>query len=48
MSKPLIASAKSLELLRKYTAKGHHKDSVVKADEFEKVMTHKQPDVQCI
>ena len=47
VSKPLIASAKSLELLRKLTAKGHHKDSVVKADEFEKVMTHKQPDVQC-
>ena len=47
MSQPLIASAKSLELLRKHTAKGHHKDSVVKADKFEKVMTHKQPDIQC-
>ena len=47
VSQPLIASAKSLELLHKHTAKGHHKDSVVKADEFEKVMTHKQPDIQC-
>ena len=47
MSQPLIASAKSLDLLRKHTAEGHHKDSVVKADEFEKVMTHKQPDIQC-
>ena len=47
VSQPLIASSKSLELLHKHTGKVDHKGSVVKEDEFEKVRTHKQPDIQC-
>ena len=36
---------KALELFRKHAKKGYHKEAVVRADEFVKVMSHKQSDI---
>ena len=47
VSRSLTTFNKALEVLRKHTDKSYHKDAVVKADEFLKVMTHKQPHIQC-
>lgn len=47
VSRPLTTFTKALELLRKHADKAYHKEAVVKADEFLKVMTHQQPDIRC-
>ena len=44
--RPLTAFTKALELLRKHADKQHHKDAVIRSDEFLKVTRHQQPDVQ--
>ena len=46
VSRPLTMFTKALELLRKHVDKAYHKEAVVKADEFLKVMTNKQPDIR--
>ena len=46
VSRPLIAFAKALELLRKHADKHYHKDAVIMSEEFLKVMSNQQPDIQ--
>lgn len=43
VSKPLTNFKKAIEILRKHTEKDHHKGSVVKSEEFMKVMSNKKP-----
>ena len=43
VSRPLTVFTKALELLWKHADKAYHKEAVVKADEFLKVMTNQQP-----
>ena len=44
VSRPLTTFTKALKLLRKHVDKAYHKEAVVKADKFLKVMTNQQPD----
>ena len=46
VSRPLTAFTKALELLRRHVDKQYHKDAVIRADEFVKVMTHQQSDIR--
>lgn len=45
VSRLLTVFTKALELFRKHADKGYHKEAVVRAKEFVKVMTHRQPDI---
>lgn len=44
VSRPLTAFTKALEILRKHTEKGYHKQAVVGSEEFMRVMRQEQPD----
>ena len=44
--RPLTVFAKALELLCKHTGKCHHKDAVVKSEEFLRMMTHQWSDIR--
>ena len=46
VSQPLTKFVKALELFWKHADKGYHKEAVVKAEEFMKVMTNQQPDIR--
>ena len=46
VSRPLTAFTKALEVLRKHTEKQYHKDALIRSEEFLKVMTNQQPDIQ--
>ena len=46
VSRPMTTFTKALELLRKHAEKGYHKEAVVRADDFVRVMTHKQMDIR--
>ena len=46
VSCPLTVFTKALELFCKHADIGYHKEAVVRADEFVKVMSHKQPDIR--
>ena len=46
VSHPLTMFTKALELFHKHANKGYHKEAVVRADKFVKVMSHKQPDIR--
>ena len=45
VSHALTTYNKALELCRKHTNKSHHKDAIVRADDFVKVMTNQQPSI---
>ena len=42
----MTAFAKALELFRKHSDKGYHKEAVIGSEEFLKVMTNQQPDLR--
>ena len=46
VNRPLTVFTKALEILRKHTEKGYHKQAVVGCEEFMQVMRHKQPDIR--
>lgn len=46
VSRPLTAFTKALEVLHKHTEKQYHKDALIRSEEFLKVMTNQQPDIQ--
>ena len=46
VNRPLTAFTKALEILRKHTEKGYHKEAVVGYEEFMRVMRHEQPDIR--
>ena len=45
VSKPLTNFKKALEILRKHIEKDHHQASIVRLDEFIKVMSNQQPSI---
>ena len=46
--KPLTNFRKSLETLRKHIGKDHHSSSIVRRDDFLKVMTNQQPAITTV
>ena len=46
VSQPLTAFAMALEVLCKHAEKQYHEDAVIRSEEFLKVMTNQQPDIQ--
>ena len=46
VSRPLTNFKKALEMLHKHSNKEHHKVAIVRAEEFERSISGKQPDVQ--
>lgn len=46
MCRPLTSFGKALELFHKHAAMCHHKFTVVRADDFKKVMENQQPAIQ--
>lgn len=47
MTKPLTNFQKALEILNKHESKEFHKYSVLRMDEFQKVMTNQQSSIRC-
>ena len=46
VNRPFTVFTKALEILRKHTEKGYHKEAVVGCEEFMRVMGHEQPDIR--